>query len=130
MWRWHFYAGLIVLPVLALMAVTGALYLYKPEIERAVYHDRIVLRSQGQALPLSRLVAAVEQASGGHVTQLQRPARADESWRLMVGRAIWFVDPHDGRVLGSLAGGGVMKMVKDLHSLMITGPVGNRLVEV
>ncbi len=28
MWRWHFYAGLIVLPVLALMAVTGALYLY------------------------------------------------------------------------------------------------------
>jgi uncharacterized iron-regulated membrane protein len=130
MWRWHFYAGLIVLPVLALMAVTGALYLYKPEIERAVYHDWIVLRSQGEALPPSRLVAAVEQASGRTVTQLQRPARTDESWRLMVGRTTWFVDPHDGRVLGSLAGGGVMKTVKDLHSLMITGPVGNRLVEV
>ena len=33
-WRWHFLAGLIVLPVLAWMAVTGSLYLYKGEIER------------------------------------------------------------------------------------------------
>lgn len=130
MWRWHFYAGLIVLPVLALMAVTGALYLYKPEIERAVYHDRIVLRSSGPALPPSRLVAAAEQASGGHVTQLLRPASADESWRLTVGRTTWFVDPHDGRVLGSMARGGVMKTVKDLHSLILAGPIGNRLVEV
>lgn len=130
MWRWHFYAGLIVLPVLALMAVTGALYLYKPEIERAVYHDRIVLRQGGAALPPSRLVAAVERASGGTVTQLQRPVRQDESWRLMTGGTAWFADPHDGRVLGSMAHGGVMKTVKDLHSLVITGPVGNRLVEV
>ncbi|WP_255265405.1 PepSY domain-containing protein, partial [Sphingobium chlorophenolicum] len=74
MWRWHFYAGLIVLPVLALMAVTGALYLYKPEIERAVYHDRIVVRPGGAMLPPSRLVAAVEKASGGAVSQMQRPA--------------------------------------------------------
>jgi len=26
-WRWHFYAGLLILPVLAWMAATGALYL-------------------------------------------------------------------------------------------------------
>ena len=31
-WRWHFYAGLFVLPVLMLMALTGALYLFKAEI--------------------------------------------------------------------------------------------------
>ncbi|WP_150291657.1 PepSY-associated TM helix domain-containing protein [Sphingobium estronivorans] len=130
MWRWHFYAGLIVLPVLALMAVTGALYLYKPEIERAVYHDWIVMGASGEALPPSRLVAAVEKASGGTVSQLQRPASADESWRLTVGRTTWFVDPHDGRLLGSMTNGGIMKTVKDLHSLVLTGPIGNRLVEV
>ncbi|HEY0115551.1 MAG TPA: PepSY-associated TM helix domain-containing protein, partial [Allosphingosinicella sp.] len=43
MWRWHFYAGLIVLPVLVWLAVTGGLYLYKPEIERAVYREWIEL---------------------------------------------------------------------------------------
>ncbi|MET0370254.1 MAG: PepSY domain-containing protein [Sphingobium sp.] len=136
MWRWHFYAGLIVLPVLALMAVTGALYLYKPEIERAVYHDRIVLAAgSGAPLAPSRLVAAVERASGGAVTQIVRPIASDESWRLIVKPegappTTWFVDPRDGRILGRMQGGGLMTTVKDLHSLALTGPIGNRLVEV
>ncbi len=134
-WRWHFYAGLIVLPLLALMAVTGALYLYKPEIERAVYHDLIVAPGRGAMIAPSHMVAVVERASGGKVAQIDRPADAHESWRLIV-RAegkppvTWFVDPHDGAVLGQMTGGGVMKTVKDLHSLALTGPVGNRLVEV
>lgn len=136
MWRWHFYAGLIVLPVLALMAITGALYLYKPEIERAVYQDRIVVADRGATLAPSRLVAAVERQSGGTVSQIVRPASRDESWRLLVrdgpdGPPVtWFVDPYDGRITGTMRGGGIMKTVKDLHSLALTGAIGNRLVEV
>jgi uncharacterized iron-regulated membrane protein len=135
MWRWHFHAGLIVLPVLALMAVTGALYLYKPEIERIVYHDRIVVQPGRPVLAASRLVALVEKAAGIPVTQIVRPARADESWRLLVKAdqgplTTWFVNPHDGRILGTMKGGGLMKTIKDLHSLALTGPIGNRLVEV
>lgn len=134
MWRWHFYAGLIVLPVLALMAVTGALYLYKPEIERIVYRDQIVVQPGGAVLPPSRLVAAVEQANSGTVTQIIRPASDGTSWRI-VGKGdgkpvTFFVDPHDGRLLGQMRGGGVMNIIKNLHSLAITGPIGNRLVEV
>lgn len=134
MWRWHFYAGLIVLPVLALMAVTGALYLYKPEIEALAYPTRIE-GGAARPLPPSRLIAAVERAGAGPVTQLVRPARADESWRVMTkgagdSPATRFVDPRDGRILGVMQGGGVMKTVKDLHSLALTGAVGNRLVEV
>ena len=135
MWRWHFYAGLIVLPVLAIMAVTGALYLYKPEIERTVYANRVMVAPEGTYWAPSRLVAAVERASGGQVTQVVRPSATDESWRMTVkagseAPVTWFVDPHNGHVLGTLRGGGVMKTVRDLHSLIITGPVGNRLVEV
>jgi uncharacterized iron-regulated membrane protein len=135
MWRWHFFAGLIVLPVLALMAVTGALYLYKPEIERAVYHDRIILTTRGPMLAPSRLVHAVETATGERVAQVIRPAAANESWRLIVRSedappVTLFVDPHDGAILGRISGGGIMQTVKDLHSLALTGPIGNRLVEV
>lgn len=35
-WRRHFYAGLPALPLLLWLSVTGAPYLYKPEIERLV----------------------------------------------------------------------------------------------
>ena len=32
LWRWHFFAGLICAPIVILLAVTGALYLFKDEI--------------------------------------------------------------------------------------------------
>src|SRR5262245_24721947 len=38
-WRWHFYAGMIVGPILFVIAGTGALYIFKDEIERAVYPE-------------------------------------------------------------------------------------------
>ncbi|WP_432769378.1 MAG: PepSY domain-containing protein [Sphingopyxis sp.] len=33
-WRWHFYAGLFVIPFLLVLSVTGAAYLFKPELDR------------------------------------------------------------------------------------------------
>jgi len=32
-WRWHFYAGLFSLPFIIFLAITGAIYLYRPQIE-------------------------------------------------------------------------------------------------
>lgn len=33
-WRWHFYAGLLVLPLVILLSLSGALFLFKPQVER------------------------------------------------------------------------------------------------
>ncbi|MFZ2998146.1 PepSY-associated TM helix domain-containing protein [Sphingobium sp.] len=134
-WRWHFYAGLIVLPVLALMAVTGALYLYKPEIEAALYPVNLPAPAEGVPLAPSRLVAAVERATGEPVAQLTHPALPSQSWRIATRSAdgaqtVHFVDPRNGRLLGTMRDGGAMQWVKQLHSLALTGPIGNRLVEV
>ncbi|WP_188065161.1 PepSY-associated TM helix domain-containing protein [Sphingobium sp. KCTC 72723] len=133
-WRWHFYAGLIVLPVLALMAITGALYLYKPEVEAMLYPVHVT-STPGAPLAPSRLIAAVERASGQHAIQLLHPASAQESWRVTTkprngAPIVHFVDAKDARLLGTMQGGGVMTIVKDLHSLALTGAIGNRLVEV
>ena len=32
-WRWHFYAGLFVVPFILLLALTGAIYLFKPQLD-------------------------------------------------------------------------------------------------
>lgn len=32
-WRWHFYAGLVVIPFILILSVTGAAYLFKPQID-------------------------------------------------------------------------------------------------
>lgn len=134
-WRWHFYAGLIVLPVLVWLAVTGSLYLYKPDIERAVYGDWIQLGAPAEPMPVAGMIERVAEASGGRVTQVSRPASADESWRMTVEmadgvRRTAFVHPGDGRILGTTHFGGVMATVMELHSLAITGPAGNVLIEI
>jgi len=33
-WRWHFYAGLFVIPFILILSLTGAAYLFKPELDR------------------------------------------------------------------------------------------------
>lgn len=32
-WRWHFYAGLFVAPFMILLALTGIVYLFKPQLD-------------------------------------------------------------------------------------------------
>ncbi|QJU57100.1 PepSY domain-containing protein [Sphingomonas sp. AP4-R1] len=134
-WRWHFYAGLLVLPFLAWLAVTGALYLYKAEIERNFYGSWMVASPHAAAPKIAPLLNAVTSATGGTVTQIVKPASGGEAWRMNLTLAdgqkrMAFVDPADGRVLGMTRPGGIMGLVKDLHSLAITGPVGNALIEI
>lgn len=134
-WRWHFFAGLIVLPVLAWMAVTGSLYLYQAEIERRLYPDLIRSQGTGPALPVAELIERVERLAGGEVMQVVRPASAAESWRMAVRRAggeerLAFVRPDNGQVLGTSRPGGPMELIKHLHSLTVAVPAGNVLVEI
>lgn len=133
-WRWHFFAGLIVLPVLAWLAATGALYLYKPELERVLIGDLITVAPR-PALPADQLVARAERASGARVVALTIPGAAGESWRATVAapdgsRRLAFIDPGDGRLLGITRDGGPLKLVRDLHSLALAGPIGNALIEI
>ena len=36
-WRWHFYAGMIIAPSLIVVVATGALYIFKDELEGVIY---------------------------------------------------------------------------------------------
>lgn len=134
-WRWHFYAGLLVLPFLGWLAITGSLYLYKPEIERIVYADWMRLPAARPALSAGILAGRVAKATGAMVIQVSRPADPRESWRMALTlpggtRRMAFVDPGDGHVLGMTRPGGIMGTVKDLHSLVLAGPIGNALIEI
>lgn len=134
-WRWHFYAGLIILPMLMWLAATGALYLYKAELERVVYGAWTQRQFTGPPTALAPMLDRVTAQMPGRVTRIERPADPDTSWGMTLvrpdgERRTLFVDPAFGQVLGSTAEGGVMETVKRLHSLAITGPVGNAVIEI
>ena len=63
-WRWHFYAGLFVLPFILILSVTGAIYLFKPQIDR--WEERVYQGlSQSNAVSPDRQLAAALAASPG-----------------------------------------------------------------
>ncbi|WP_246846128.1 PepSY domain-containing protein [Brevundimonas sp. SGAir0440] len=135
-WRWHFYAGVFVMPVLMLLALTGGLYLFKDEIDGFLYRDMIrVPAVQTQAAPETWVASAAQAAGGGRVANLVMPARDDQAIRLRVDRPdgvqkTVFVDPHTRRGTGVIPAGGFMEVVKKTHSLTLLGRPFNILVEI
>lgn len=138
-WRWHFYAGLLVLPLLVLLAVTGALYLFKDEINDALHSDLLKVPPRAEAtLPPSALAAAALAAHPGTLTAYLPPAAPDRAARVKIrgaeGTDTVFLNPWTAQVLGSawdagLAGSRAMWVVRKLHSLDYVGWWGTRLIE-
>jgi uncharacterized iron-regulated membrane protein len=135
-WRWHFIAGLLVLPVLVMMAVTGGAYLFRPELDHLAYRalEDVPARA-APAAPLSQVVRRVEAGLDGRVLEITPPTRPDRAVRLMVrghgGEALTaFADPYDGHLIGSTAYGGVMQLVRKVHSLQKFGFWASCLIEI
>lgn len=149
-WRWHFYSGMFVIPVLLLLAVTGLIYLFKPQVEPMLYRDkmRVPLAAEGSTpVPLEDQVSAVKAAYPGYtVVSVQTPTYPGRSTQVNVSRGEegldqWtgvhkfvFVDPNTGDVLGDLnAADTFMANVRELHgNLMIGGQdgFGDKVVEI
>jgi len=135
-WRWHFITGLLVLPVLVMLAVTGGLYLFKPELDHLAYRrlEDVPVRAAPFAPP-SRVIAKVEAAAPGQVLQFTPADAPDRAIRLLVraddGKALTaFADPYDGRLIGTTPYGGVMQLVRKIHSLQKFGFWASTVVEI
>lgn len=136
-WRWHFYAGLICLPFLVLLAVTGGLYLFKDSIEAQLYRSLQTVAAQpGTGLSPEALLVRALAAEPGEAVRYVAPAHAGRSAEVGVrtvgqGVVAVFLDPADGRILGRLPDQDrLMETIKDLHSLALAGPIANHGVEI
>lgn len=137
-WRWHFYAGLLVLPFLVWLAVTGAAYVYQQPIDRYFHHalKTVPVPSHGAALPPQRLLDAALAAQPGRALRYTSPPQADASAEVLVAgadgrRTVVYVDPYRARALGALPERGTLAWtIRRLHSLDYLGGFANALIEV
>ena len=139
-WRWHFIAGLLVLPFVILIAVTGGIYLFKDEINNAAYRDlRIVTPADGPALSPSQITANALAAHPGTLKAYHPAPAPDRAAEVKILgedglKNSVFVNPASGEVLGTLwdagaSGSPAMYVVRKLHSLEYVGWFGNRIIE-
>lgn len=136
-WRWHFYAGLLVIPFLILLAVTGGLYLFHHEIENAWYRDlKFVPVENSPRLAPSALQAAALQAHPGTVAKYLPPSAPDAAAQVVIKPPTGadlsvYLNPYSGRVLGAHPERDtLMWTIRRLHSLAYFGPIANGAIEI
>jgi len=135
-WRWHFWAGLIVAPFLLILSATGAIYLFNDELNDMIYPELRLVAPQAGAVPVSGMIRAALAAHPGAVSRVDLPATRDRSAIVFVtpdrGEPLQVhVDPGNGRVLGSLVYADTLVGFADaMHGSLTIGTMGDRIVEL
>lgn len=136
-WRWHFYAGLFVIPFMLILAATGIIYLFKPQLDAAMYPNLMVVQAGATTLPYTEQVRAAEtaypDATATQVTPNIAPDRSTEvllttpdNRTLMV-----FVNPSTGQVLGDRDEDNNLQVIaRKIHGELLIGKLGDYLVEL
>jgi len=85
LWRWHFYAGLICIPFVIWLAVTGSVYLFRPQIEAWFDRDVAVLERTGQPATQQAVVdAALATRPGSSLAGIVLPEHPDQAARVLI----------------------------------------------
>ncbi|MDP3815585.1 PepSY domain-containing protein [Pseudomonas sp.] len=135
-WRWHFYAGLFVIPFLIMLSLTGIIYLFKPQLDQLLYPELLQVAPAAQRLDADQQLAVVQQAyPQAVINKYLPPVAEDQSAQFVVddaGQALnLFVDPYRGTLLGSQdAQSNLQAIVRTLHGDLMIGTVGDRLIEL
>lgn len=139
-WRWHFYAGVLVAPVLFTLAVTGATYLFGAEIHDA-WNRALLFVSPGPALvPLAEQVRIASEARPDLPVQgLEISSEPDRStivtFRVEGERPAprVFIDPYRGQILGTADHDPVARffdIVLVIHRELFVGTPGRLVTEL
>ena len=126
-WRWHFYAGLYVIPFLVMLAGSGLVILWFTTVAPE-YGDRIAVQ-RGQALTLSQQEAAVTRALPGTVDKYVAPRdeKTPGLFRVQTeaGAVMVALNPVTGEVLRQRPEEGTWNAwATDLHGKLLTGVDG------
>lgn len=135
-WRWHFYAGLFVIPFLLMLAVTGFLMMlfttWLPE-----YGDRLSIAPATQTLPLDDQTFAALMAVPGAtaVTGYVAPYDATTPALFKVADGgdgvVVALNPYTGEVLRQTTDGATWSaFLEDIHGTLLIGTTGDRLIEI
>lgn len=136
-WRWHFYAGLFCIPFVLILSLTGAAYLFKPQVEAFLDspYGHLVLEGTEQS-PEAQVKAALAAAPEGSRLRFYEVRReADDAARVILstpdGPLIAFVHPEANVVLGlQREADRPMEVIKTIHGELLMGERGSILVEL
>lgn len=135
-WRWHFYAGIFCIPFVIWLSCTGALYLWRPEIEAWLDRPYDSLPTEGAVASLdAQIAAALTAVPGAQFQKYQLTDEPSQAARILVRKnglvTRVYVDPRSLAVLGAVEEESrPFRTIFHLHGELLAGAFGSYLVEI
>lgn len=136
-WRWHFFAALWTAPLLLVLTISGAIYLFDREIDGWWNREIQTVAAGEDVLPLARQETAVLRAfPGGVPARVRLPHHREEAsiWNVRTsdGKSVdVYLNPYTGIVTGTADPDlQPTTIVRDIHGNLFAGYWGSMLVEL
>jgi uncharacterized iron-regulated membrane protein len=135
-WRWHFYAGLFVMPFILILSITGGIYLFKPQIDRWEERSFQSHPTINSVSPNVQLTAVLSANPGTRFVSYRLPTRVGDAAMIRVADENGELEQEvfvssQGKVIGKLdPEKRISAIVSRIHGSLLAGRTGAWLVEL
>ncbi|MCV6587096.1 MAG: PepSY domain-containing protein [Marinibacterium sp.] len=133
-WRWHFYAGIFVIPFLIILSVTGLMMMVLTQVDGRD-GEKIAVTVQGTPMAVSAQADHALAEVPGHVVEWIGPKADDLATVFRIatddGHRMVALDPYTGAVIRIWdRRAGLYDLADNIHGSLLLGTTGDRLIEI
>lgn len=138
-WKWHILGGLVSLPFMLLLAVTGVVYLFKADVNQQLYKHTFFVEApsqNSQRLSYAEQLQSAQAASQQGVEGLTLPEESNLATQFKIkgqGRTTnsLYINPYTAEVTGKVEQTEtLMYLVRKLHGEILMDKVGTLTIEL
>jgi len=134
-WKWHFIAGVISLPFILILAVTGGIYLFKGDYEKPRQAHIKTVNAIGNPISYQEQWALAKKHMHKPPTAMVLPTSTTQATEFVTGRfshkKSLFIDPYTATVSGKISPqSSIMYTIRKLHGELLLGTYGTKIVEL
>ncbi|MFI2741383.1 PepSY-associated TM helix domain-containing protein [Zhouia sp. PK063] len=135
LWKWHFIAGIISLPFIIILSISGGWYLFKDHIEQPEIEKVTLLEDTGKTISYQQQWENAQKATIEHLNTIVLPQK-NHATEFISGRfsntlQSVYVNPNNGNVLNKrVVRNTFMYKVRKLHGELLMGSFGTKIVEL
>lgn len=135
LWRWHFIAGIISLPFIILLAITGGIYLFKDKVEAPIRNEFQKIETQKTKISLNKQLNLITNKLGKKPDGLIISKSATKATEFVSGRFSHkksiYVNSYTKEITGELSPKDTwMYTVRKLHGELLSGKIGTKIIEL
>jgi len=135
MWKWHFIAGVVLMPFILLLTLTGSIYLFKSMYETYTNTQMMKVVVKEKRLSYEKQLELVSMYTGKNPSKFVLSSKEDEASTFEVGK--WskkrtiYINPYTGEIQGDIkTSDTLMHKIKKLHGELLLGNIGSKVVEL